>query len=102
MREYALDAVRQIPHEDFLTIWKAVTLAIDSEGQPDFHINVPLLLLHGDQDKTGTIKRDMPQWVEHDRHAELHVIPSAGHNANQDNPTITNQHITDFLSRLNS
>ena len=75
---------------------------MNTNGQPNFHIDVPLLLLHGDQDKTGTIRRDMPYWAEHDSHADYHPIPSAGHNANQDNPTVTNQLIQDFLSRLDN
>lgn len=100
VREYALNAVRQIPHQDFLKIWKAVTLAIDTQGNADFHINVPLLLVHGDQDNAGTIKRDMPQWLNYDPHAEFHIIPSAGHNANQDNPDATNRLIHKFLSHL--
>ncbi len=100
VQQYALEAVRQVPKDEFLNIWKSVTLAIDTQGKPDFHIDVPLLLLHGDQDKTGTIKRDMPWWADHDGHAALHIIPSAGHNANQDNPSATNQIIIDFLAKL--
>jgi len=100
VQAYALKAVQQIPQDEFLTIWKSVTLAIDTQGKPDFHIDVPLLLVHGDKDKAGTIKRDMPWWQTHDTHAEFHIIPSTGHNANQDNPPVTNQLILDFLSRL--
>ncbi|QPC84512.1 alpha/beta hydrolase [Phototrophicus methaneseepsis] len=97
VRAYALQAVQHIPREDFLRIWKAVTLAIDSQGKPDFHITVPLLLVHGDQDKTGTIKRDMPIWPRIHPQAEYHVIPDAGHNANQDNPTVMNDLLLAFL-----
>lgn len=97
VRDYALAAVQQIDREDFLTIWKAVTLAIDTQGKPDFTIKVPLLLLHGDHDRTGTIRRDMPSWAETEPNATYAVIPDAGHNANQDNPVFTNRVLLDFL-----
>ncbi|MCA9969126.1 MAG: alpha/beta hydrolase [Anaerolineales bacterium] len=94
---YARHAAGQIPKADFLTIWRAVTLAIDSRGRPDARIAVPLLLLHGDGDSRGTIRRDMPRWAAAAPHAVYHVIPSAGHNANQDNPEFTNRVLLDFL-----
>ena len=100
VQEYALFAARQINREDFLTIWKAVTIAINDKGLPDFTIDVPLLLIHGDQDRTGTIKRDMPLWAATETHATYHIIPDAGHNANQDNPKATNAFIQQFLDTL--
>ena len=99
VQAYAVAAVNQIPHEEFLRVWKTITLAIDSKGMPDFKIKVPLLLMHGDQDKTGTIRRDMPKWTDIDPQAEYHVIPDAGHNANQDNPARANALLLDFLKR---
>lgn len=99
VQAYAAAAINQIPRDEFLRIWKTVSLAIDSKGMPDFKIKVPLLLIHGDQDKTGTIRRDMPKWTNIDPQAEYHVIPDAGHNANQDNPARTNDLLLDFLKR---
>ena len=100
VQEYALFAARQINREDFLTIWKAVTIAINDKGLPDFTIDVPLLLIHGDQDRTGTIKRDMPLWAESEPNTTYHVISDAGHNANQDNPDMTNRVIREFVKTL--
>jgi len=99
VQAYAIEAVRQIRKEDFLTIWRAVTLAIDHVGRPGFTFDVPLLLLHGDHDRTGTIRRDMPIWAKSEPMAVYQVIPHAGHNANQDNPTFTNQAILGFLQQ---
>jgi 3-oxoadipate enol-lactonase len=95
---YARHAINQIAHADFLAIWKAVTLCIDTQGIPDHHVDVPLLLTHGDQDGAGTIKRDMPRWAEIDPHAEFTIIPDAGHNANQDNAPFFNRLLLDFLT----
>jgi pimeloyl-ACP methyl ester carboxylesterase len=100
VQEYALAAASQINHDDFLTIWKAVTLAVDDKGLPEFTIDAPLLLLHGDQDKTGTIKRDMPLWAKWEPQAMYQVVPHAGHNANQDNTAFTNEAIRTFLGKV--
>lgn len=54
---------------------------------PDFQLNVPLLICHGDQDRTGNIARTSQKWVAHEPEARFAVIPDAGHNANMDNPT---------------
>jgi pimeloyl-ACP methyl ester carboxylesterase len=97
VQEYALEAVRAIPRHEFRRIWNAVTQAIDSEGQPGARIDVPLLLLHGEHDTRGTIKRDMPLWATDEPNAEYHLIPNAGHNANQDNPEAVNTLVLDFL-----
>lgn len=88
VQNYALEAMQLIEREDFLVIWEAVTLAIDDQGQPEATIDVPLLLIHGDKDGTGTIKRDMPVWAKYEKQAAYHLIPNAGHNANQDNRVV--------------
>jgi len=97
VRNYALQASRQIDHQNFLRIWKAVTLAVDEQGREDLKFNVPLLLMHGQHDRTGSIRRDMPHWSETEPCASYHVIPDAGHNANQDNPVFTNEKLLEFL-----
>lgn len=98
-RAYAREAINRTSRDNFLTIWRDVSLAVDERGRPDLRIEVPLLLLHGDRDTTGTIRRDMPEWAAMDPDTEYHVIPHAAHNANQDNPIETNRLILDFLRR---
>lgn len=99
VRQYALEAARSIPKQQFVQIWKAVTLAVSREGLDSFRTTIPLLLMHGDQDRTGTIKRDMPYWAKTETHAEYHVIPDAGHNANQDNVEVVNRLMYNFLQQ---
>ncbi len=100
VRAYALQAARQIPKADFVTIWQAVTLAVNEKGDPSLRFDVPLLLLHGDRDRAGTIRRDMPLWAGQEPRATYHVIPDAAHNANQDNPEFTNRIMAAWLERL--
>lgn len=96
-RAYALDACRQVTRSDFLRIWKAVTLAVDGTGHPDLSFDVPLLLMHGQYDRHGTIRRDMASWAAADPAATYEIIPGAGHNANQDNADYTNEVLLRFL-----
>lgn len=98
VQAYARAAVDQIERRDFLTIWKAVSLAVDERGIPGHHINVPFLLTHGDQDKTGSIRKQAPQWAAYEPDCRYQVIPDAGHNANQDNPAAFNAVLLDFLA----
>ena len=97
---YALEAIKQIPRREFLKIWKAATVTIDTKGKPDLQINVPLLLLQGDQDQSGTIKRDMPLWARSEPGVTYQIIPDAGHNSNQDNPQAANSFIQEFLEEI--
>jgi pimeloyl-ACP methyl ester carboxylesterase len=96
-RRYALEACRQVERRDFLAIWKAVTELVDQRGRPGFPVKVPLLLVHGEHDRAGTILRDMPEWAQVEPEATYRVIPGAGHNANQDNPAATNEILLEFL-----
>lgn len=100
VQAYALEVVRQFDRREFLTIWKAVTQAVRREGLPDHRIDVPLLLTHGDQDNTGSVKRQAPAWAASEPNVELVVIPNASHNANQDNPTFFNDLLLRFLAHV--
>ncbi len=97
VRDYARRTVSQLSRKEFLAIWKAVTLTVSREGIPGHHIRVPLLLTHGDQDNTGTIRRDAPKWAAYEPDVRYVVIPDAGHNANQDNPAFFNRLLLEFL-----
>jgi len=100
VQDYALTAARQLSRREFLMVWRAVTRAVDRRGDPGFRFGVPLLLMHGDNDRLGTIRRDMPVWAEREPNAIYRVIPGAGHSANQDNPGVTNEHLLGFLSAI--
>lgn len=95
--EYVRAVLRQMERKSMITIWGAVSTAVRQEGYPDFRINIPLLLTHGDQDVTGTIRRDAPRWAASDPRIQYHVIPGAGHNANQDTPETFNRLLEDFI-----
>jgi 3-oxoadipate enol-lactonase len=98
VQAYALATINQLSRAEFLTIWKAVTLVISEKGVPGHHINVPFLLTHGDYDGTGSIRKQAPTWAAYEPDVQYVVIPDAGHNANQDNPTFFNRALEEFLT----
>ena len=80
---------------NFNHIWNALSLCLHYE--PDYRIECPLMLAHGEHDNLGNFKKVMPRWVWRDPLARYVVIPQAGHVANQDNPKFFNQLLLDFL-----
>lgn len=100
VQDYALCAVKNISKTDFLSIWDGVTGSISHEGISGMHITVPLLLTYGDKDTTGTVAKNNVRWKMYEPHADLIVIPCAGHNANQDNAQYFNKVLKEFLGRI--
>lgn len=96
VREYAYRAVSAMTKPDFIAVWKAVTRAINPD--PDYRVNKPLLLTHGDSDRTGAIAAQAPIWADQEPRCRYAVIPDAGHNANQDNPEFFNAVLLEFLT----
>ena len=60
---------------------------------------MPLLLTHGDQDATGSIRRQAPWWAAYEPDVRYVVIPDASHNANQDNRAFFNETLRAFLQQ---
>lgn len=97
VREYAYEAESMMTKHDFIEVWRGVAGAI--HPQPGYRITVPLLLTHGDQDKTGNIAKIAPAWARREPHCRYEVIPDAAHNANQDNPEAFNRIMMSFLGQ---
>lgn len=96
-RAYADSVIRTLSREEFLAIWKGVSVAVDDKGMPDRLIDVPMLLTHGDRDRTGSVRGQAPRWAAREPDVTYAVIPDAAHNANQDNPAFFNRILLDFL-----
>jgi pimeloyl-ACP methyl ester carboxylesterase len=65
--------------------------------EPDYKITQPLLMI-GDKEATGNIRKAMPLWAKHDG-VDLVVIPNAKHAANLDQPEVFQRFLLDFLER---
>lgn len=96
VRAYAREAMGALSKQEFLVVWDAVTRV--PRPRSGYRIEHPLLLTHGDQDRTGTISRSAPAWAARDPRARYEVIPHARHNANQDNPAFFNRVLVEFLA----
>jgi pimeloyl-ACP methyl ester carboxylesterase len=93
-QELLRKSIQQLTKEEYIHILMQTSLCL--HYQPDFKIGKPMLLLVGDQDKTGNIRKAMLLWAEHDG-VKLVVIPNAKHAANLDQPELFHKHLLDFL-----
>jgi pimeloyl-ACP methyl ester carboxylesterase len=97
VQEYALEANALVSPEEFQTIWQGIADALHYE--PDYRITEPLLIAYGEHDDVGSIKSMTPAWARRDTGGVYYIIPSAGHNANQDNPAMFNDLLLLFLGK---
>jgi len=98
VQAYVYDATSKVAKGDFISIWIELVRCLHYEAQ--YKITCPLLLTHGEHDRTGNIKKIAPIWAARDLQCQYTVIPNAGHCANQDNPEFFNSVLTDFLNSL--
>lgn len=83
--------------DEFIQIMMATSLCLHYE--PGYKIDKPQLMLVGDEDRTGNIRKVMPVWAKHEG-AELVIIPKARHAANLDQPEVFHKHLLDFLQPM--
>jgi 3-oxoadipate enol-lactonase len=88
-------AMESLNKAEFIQIMMATAECLHYE--PGYSINKPLLLMVGDKDATGNIRKIMPIWAKHESDARFVVIPNAKHAANLDNPDVFHQTLLDFL-----
>lgn len=88
-------AVESLSKAEYIQIMMATTACLHYE--PDYKINKPLLLMVGDQDRTGNIRKVMPVWAAQEPDCRFVVIPNASHAANLDNPDFFHTTMLEFL-----
>lgn len=98
-RNYVVEAMRLIPKKEIVTILTEVTGVLRDD--PHYRIPVPFLLVRGDHDNAGAIKKQAEPWSKREpKCVRYAVIPNAGHCANMDNPTHFNRVMLEFLDAL--
>jgi len=80
---------------EYINIMDGVDRCIHPD--PDYRTPGPTLLLVGEHDKTGDIRKSMAAWAAREPDDEYHIIAGAGHCANLDRPEETNARIVAFL-----
>jgi 3-oxoadipate enol-lactonase len=88
-------AVESLSKEEFIQIMMEVANCLHYE--PGYKINKPLLLMVGEKDSTGNIRKAMPLWAAQEPDCRFVVIPGAKHAANLDNPDFFHKTLVDFL-----
>jgi len=96
-QELMRKAMQQLSKEEFVHVLMNSTQCLRYD--PDYKITKPLLLMMGDQEATGNIRKAMPLWAKHEG-VDLVVIPNAKHAANLDQPELFHEILLEFLQRL--
>jgi 3-oxoadipate enol-lactonase len=81
----------------FIALWNGVITCLHDE--PNYKITQPMLLVHGDHDQTGDIKKIAPLWAAKTPNCQYVVIPNARHFAILDNPEYFTRLLLDFLAK---
>lgn len=88
-------AVELLSKEEYIQIMMEVANCLHFE--PGYQINKPILMLMGEKDNTGNIRKAMPLWAAQEPDCSFVVIPGAKHAANLDNPDFFHKTLMDFL-----
>lgn len=99
-QELLRPAMESLSKTEFTQIIMATTACLHPE--PGYQINKPLLLMVGENDATGNIRRAMPLWAAHEPDCRFVIIPNAKHAANLDNPDFFHQQLLEFLKDVDS
>jgi pimeloyl-ACP methyl ester carboxylesterase len=94
---YGEEVFRLIGKRDYVTIMSELRACLHAEE--GYEIAHPVLLVCGEHDGLGNIRKIAPGWARRMPHCEFHVIPDAGHTSNMDNPAEFNRLLADFLAR---
>lgn len=97
VRAYLTECFETVGKADFTRILVATTACL--RDAPRYRVPVPFLLLVGEQDGTGTIRKGAETWAAEEPECEFHWLKDAGHCANQDQPEEFNRLLLDFLAR---
>jgi pimeloyl-ACP methyl ester carboxylesterase len=83
---------------DFARILLAATACLHED--PGYVIGKPLLLILGDEDPTGNIRKAMPAWAAVEPDCRLIIIPGVRHAPNLDVPDLFHRELLAFLNRF--
>ena len=68
--------------------------------EPGYLISKPLLMMIGDKDWTGNIRKAMSAWSKVEPDCHFYIIPNARHGANLDNPDFFHEKLLAFLEEV--
>ncbi len=86
-----------LPKEEFVHIMAEATLCLHEE--PGYTIPKPFMLMVGDHDTTGNIRKVAPLFAKHEPNCTYVVIPNAKHGAHMDAPEFFHKELFEYLER---
>jgi pimeloyl-ACP methyl ester carboxylesterase len=95
VQSYLRKAFNAIGKKDLTNILLATAACLHYEE--GYQIKKPILLVYGERDQTGNIKKIAPSWSVSEPYYQLVEISNASHCANQDNPSQFNSVLWAFL-----
>ena len=95
VQTYAFEAAERLTRRELVAVGRAAASVVRPE--PGYRIEQPVLLVHGEHDRMGRVRRAAPTWAARDPRCRYEVIREAGHQANQDNPATFNRILLEFL-----
>ena len=97
-KELLRAAMNSLSKDEFIEIMMGTASCLHYE--PGYAIDKPLLLMVGEKDGTGNIRKAMPAWAKAEPDCRFSVIPNAMHAANLDNPEFFHQKLLEFLKEV--
>jgi pimeloyl-ACP methyl ester carboxylesterase len=94
-QELLRPAMSSLSKDEIVQVMMAATDCLHYE--PDYKINKPLLLILGDLDRTGNIRKAMPLWARQEPNCRLVIFPNAKHSPNLDAPEEFHKELMGFL-----
>jgi 3-oxoadipate enol-lactonase len=97
VQDYTYQAYSMLSKRDYINLAKGMVTCMHYEA--GYQISQPLLLVHGDQDKTGDIAKLAPRWAKREANCQYVIIPDARHFSVLDNSDFFNKLLIDFLAK---
>lgn len=93
-------AMSQLSKDEFVHIMLTMTACLHEE--PGYRIHKPILMMMGDQEATGNIRKVMPAWAKLEPDCQFVMVPNAKHAANLDNPEFFHKTLLEFLQHVST
>jgi pimeloyl-ACP methyl ester carboxylesterase len=98
VKDYVAECFFNVGKQALIDILIEVTKCLHENNI--YKIRVPFLLLCGDKDASGNIRKIAKPWADSEPNCTFYMISNAGHNSNQDNPGEVNAHIDNYLKQI--
>jgi len=95
-RNYVKQCFEKLDKKRIIEIMMSLLTCLQEDTEHKF--KQPVLLLYGDKDRAGNIRKAMKLWAKEDDNCKLCIIENAGHVSNMDNPDEVNKNILDFIN----